>query len=201
MEKKFKGGLYKIVVDGVGTYYGESVNIPARWARHRKQLYNRRHANLKLKAAWHSPEIGPSKFHFIVIEQSEELTKNTDLRLYREKLLILEDPNNLNVVHGSKQAVTEAQLPPRPLYQNRTVVLKRHSRTNFVKVCNEKGQLLGTEYLDFKFRLGKFTTDSECRLTRVGPRTGIKNKKPKCDHSRSPAGSMLCVYCGERLYL
>lgn len=177
MVKKFKGGLYKIVVQGVGTYYGESVNIPARWARHRKQLYNRRHANHKLKAAWHSPEIGPSKFEFIIIEQSEELTKNTDLRLYREKMLILKDPANLNVVHGNKEGVTAAKLPDRQIYRNRTVIIKRHNRSSLVRICNEQGQLLGNEILEYKFRLGTFTTDRECNLTRVAPKRATNRTK------------------------
>lgn len=167
--KKPLGGVYKIYVEGVGSYYGESSNIPARWARHRKQLNNRRHANHKLKAAWNSPEIGQKKFHFIIIEQSHRMTVNKDLRLYTEKMLILQDPANLNIVHGVNEPVTESKLPNRQIYRNRIVWLKRHNRSSLVKVCNEAGQLLGNEYLDIKFRMGKFSTDSDCNLTRIAP--------------------------------
>lgn len=162
------GGLYKIVVDGIGTYYGESDNIPRRWARHRKQLRNGRHHNVKLRRAYR--DLGDRKFHFIIIEQSEVLTASKALRLVAEKVLIRNDPNNLNTAGSQAEIIQGDYLPVHDKYRNKKkLYLERVPRTGLARVRYETktGMILGLETMDGKFRSGTFSTDANCKLTRL----------------------------------
>jgi hypothetical protein len=121
-----KGGIYRIVVEGIGTYYGESDNIPRRWRHHRKLLANHRHHCLKLRRAWIA--LGPKAFRFEVLEQSVELTESKALRLLKERALIKGDPLNLNTADSEVEAVTELALPFKDVYVGREVHLVRKGR-------------------------------------------------------------------------
>lgn len=164
MRTEFRGGLYKIVVEGYGTYYGESVDIPRRWAKHRKQLMNGRHANWKMRAAFKNS--GMSIFTFIVIEQSEELTRNEVLRKVKEGVLIQSDPLCLNIQGAADQPVTATSLPVRDIYRSRVLKIVRIKRGNRVRIYSEEGKYLGQETVNGKFRLGTFYSDENCNLTR-----------------------------------
>jgi hypothetical protein len=161
----YLGGLYRIVVEGLGTYYGESDQIPRRWRHHRKLLANHRHHCLKLRRAWIA--LGAGAFRFEVIEQSRELTESKALRLMRERLLILSDPLNLNTAGSGVAGVTETSLPPKDAYRGRVVRLVRKGRSGVVEVRECSGLLLGIELMDGKFRVGTFRSDADCVLTRL----------------------------------
>lgn len=162
---KPQGGIYVIRVKGVGNYYGESDNIKRRWAKHRKQLYSNRHHCVKLRRAFAA--FGMSAFTFEILEQSEELDRNKQLRLTREALLISSDPLCLNTKGNEATEVTELSLPDRPIYRNRELFLERKPRTQYVNVRVKRGgQLLGIECMSEKFRMGTFITDQHCNLTR-----------------------------------
>lgn len=163
--RKPVGGVYVIRVAKIGNYYGETTNIRSRWARHRKQLSNNRHHCYRLRRAWAA--LGAGAFTFEVLEQSEELDANKHLRLAREAFYIASDPLALNTKGNEAPVVTEAALPDRELYRSRTVFLERVPRTQYVNVRERRhGPLLGVELMDTKFRMGTFTTDSTCKLTR-----------------------------------
>lgn len=161
------GGLYTITVDGIGIYYGESDNIPRRWARHRRQLNNGRHHNIKLRRAYR--DLGPKAFHFAVIAQSKELTDNKELRKSMETTLILADKHNLNTAKSESESVSVESLPSKDIYRNRIVYLERVPRSTLARVRAETktGTLLGIEAVDGKFRMGRFQTDANCKLTRM----------------------------------
>lgn len=166
MDKNPKGGIYVISVAGFGNYYGESNNILRRWASHRKQLYNKRHANHLLKSAWMS--LGPSAFTFQILESSEELTRSKELRLYRELVYINRDPSCLNIKDGHRNCITVDSLPNRPVYRNKTVILQRKAKgSKLVRVLDQNRNLLGVEAVEGKFGLGTFTSDNACRLKKV----------------------------------
>lgn len=168
-EKKWPGGIYVISIQGVGNYYGESVDILRRWATHRRQLVRQTHVNSRLKMAWKS--LGAGAFHFRILEQSELLTKDTVYRRMREKFYIQNDPLCLNVRDGHDNDATELALPDRPIYRNRVVKLVRFGRNSMVKVLDaETEQLLGVETLNGKFRMGKFRCNGKCLLDRVRTR-------------------------------
>lgn len=164
------GGLYKIIVDGIGTYYGESDNIPRRWARHRKQLRNGRHHNVKLRRAY--KDLGDRKFHFHIIEQSLVLSLSKALRLAAEKALILNDPNNLNTAGSQVEIIIGDCLPVHDKYRNKTVYLERLPRSGLarVRLMTKVGMILGIETMDGKFRSGTFSTDKDCKLVRITSR-------------------------------
>lgn len=166
--KRPLGGIYKIVVDGIGTYYGESDNIPRRWKIHRKQLNNGKHHNVKLRRAW--KDLGALKFHFIIIQQSKELTESKQLRLVAEKALILSDPSNLNTYASEAEIIQGDSLPFKDKYKSRPqVYLERVPRSGLarVRIGHKTGQILGIETMDGKFRSGTFRTDALCKLTRL----------------------------------
>ena len=163
------GGIYAIDVDTLGTYYGETDNIKRRWAKHRKQLASGRHHNIKLRRAYRY--LGPGKFHFRIILQSFELDNSKQLRLAAEKVLILNDPHNLNTAGSQAVAITELALPNKELYRNKIVFLERIRTTGYARIRNGKGgPLLGVEDVEGKFRMGLFRTDMHCRLTRINSR-------------------------------
>src|SRR5678815_1627772 len=128
----YLGGLYKITVDGIGIYYGESDNIPRRWTRHRKQLNSGRHHNIKLRRAF--KDLGAKAFHFEIIAQSKELTENKLLRKQLETNLIKADPHNLNSAKSDAEQINSEGLPKKPAYQNRLVYLERVARTGLARV-------------------------------------------------------------------
>lgn len=164
---KLIGGIYRIVVRTVGTYYGESDNIARRWGRHRKQLANGKHHNMKLRRAW--KYLGPSYFSFEIVEQSYELDHSKQLRLLRESALILADPLNLNTAGSEATALRAEALPDKEIYRSRTLYLERIPNGGYAKIRldSKTGPLLGVESVDGKFRMGLFTTDGECKLTRM----------------------------------
>jgi hypothetical protein len=164
-----QGGIYVITVDGLGNYYGESDNIPRRWARHRKQLANDRHHCVKLRRAWR--DLGPAAFHFHVYERSQELTENKALRRFIERNLILADPMNLNTAGSEAKPITASALPLKDVYSARCLYIERVPRTGLARVRTVKGgMLLGIETIEGKFRAGYFHTDMACRLERIkGP--------------------------------
>lgn len=176
------GGIYRIVVDGVGTYYGESDNIPRRWRHHRKLLSNHRHHCLKLRRAWIA--LGPGKFRFEVLEQSEELTASKALRLMKERALIKGDPLNLNTADSEVSGVSELELPYKEHYRSRVVRLVRKGKSGVVEVRDRKGMLLGIELMDGKFRMGWFETDGYCRLTRLTGRRDAEGNRVGGDRRR-----------------
>ena len=160
------GGLYRIIVKGIGTYYGESDNIPRRFRQHRKLLHNRRHHCIKLRKAYIA--LGPSAFTFEIIEQSEELTASKALRQIKEKLLIDADPFNLNTAASKVEEITDRYMPNQDRYRNQPILqLKRKGKSGIVEVRDSKGRLLGVEMMQTKFRAGCFSTDDQCRLTRL----------------------------------
>jgi hypothetical protein len=163
------GGVYAIDVDDLGTYYGETDNIKRRWTNHRKQLASGRHHNIKLRNAHR--HLGPSKFHFRIIQQSFELDNSKQLRLQVEKALILNDPNNLNTAGSQAVTVTEAALPNKPIYRNKVIFMERIRGGSYARIRNGKsGPILGLEAVEGKWRMGLFRTDQLCRLTRINTR-------------------------------
>ena len=169
------GGIYKITVDDLGTYYGETDNISRRWAKHRKQLASGRHHNIKLRNAYR--HLGPGKFHFTIIAQSLEIDASKTLRLQLEKALILSDPHNLNTAGSMADKVTEAQLPDKPLYRNKIVYMERIRGGSYARIRNGKaGPILGMEAVEGKWRMGLFRTDQQCRLSRINTRDKAENK-------------------------
>lgn len=169
------GGIYKITIEGVGTYYGETDNILRRWAMHKRLLRNGRHTNYRLKAAVKA--VGLHKFTFTILETSAELTASKTLRLLRERLYIEADPQCLNIRDGHDQPVTPNKLPDRILYRNRILHIVRHHKSALVRIYDESNQLLGVESVSGKFRLGTFYSSQDCTLTRItrrnksGPKT------------------------------
>lgn len=159
------GGVYKIVVEGVGTYYGESANIQRRWTRHRMLLRDGRHTNFRLKAAWKA--FGPKAFTFTVLMQSIELTQSVALRRMIEKAMIESDPLCLNIRDSKGINVNVQSLPRRAIYANRIVRITRIKRSAIVRITNEEGLLLGVESVDGKFRMGKFYSDEYCQIRRL----------------------------------
>ncbi len=164
----FKGGIYMIIVKDVGVYYGETVNIKTRWARHRKQLYSGRHHCIKLRRAF--KYLGPEAFKFTILEQSERLDKSKQYRMLRQSEYIRLDPLCLNTAVNEKAyKVTEKSLPNRPVYRNKEVKLQRVAKSGLVLVKDNKtGKSLGVEVWDKQFNLGVFTTDVFCTLIRKG---------------------------------
>lgn len=163
--KQYLGGIYSITVDGVGDYYGESADIPRRWARHRLLLIRGRHTNYKLNAAWKA--LGAKAFTFKVIEQNQLLTENKSLRLLKERALIVSNPLCLNIKDSKSVSVTYYQLPLRDIYRNRIVRIARIRKSALVRICDEQNRLLGIETVEGTFRMGRFSTDNECVLRRM----------------------------------
>lgn len=164
---KFKGGIYAIVVDGVGVYYGESANIKNRWSTHRKQLSRNSHVNPKLRVAW--KEYGPDKFHFKVLEQSELLDNSKAARLLREAQYIANDPLCLNTRGNfNGDSITLNTIPDRPIYRNRKLILRRIGRKNLVNIIDADSLYrLGVETITIKMKLGTFYSDDRCNIRRT----------------------------------
>jgi len=165
-----KGGIYRIFVEGWGSYYGETDNIARRWARHRKQLANGKHHCLKLRRAWLYR--GPRAFHFEVLELSPELDTSKSLRLLREQFYISSDPMCLNTKGANPELATETSLPDREIYRNRVVCLQRIGKSQMatIRLGARNGLLLGVEEISGKFRLGLFNSNAQCKLTRMRTR-------------------------------
>lgn len=157
------GGLYCIEVAGVGNYWGESSNIPRRWATHRKQLYNGRHRNIKLRRLWLA--LGPEAFTFRIIEQNVELTKNKTLRKMKESLLIAQDPYNLNTLGSSIQCITKTNLPNKLHYRNRYVIIERSTK-GMAWVKSDESVILGIECIEPRFKAGRFFVNNKGELSR-----------------------------------
>src|ERR1044072_2026204 len=104
----YRGGIYTITVNDIGIYYGESDNILRRWIKHRKQLYSGKHANIKLRRAF--MYFGIEAFIFTILEQSEELEKSKQFRLFRELQLITQNPLCLNIRGNQEIELTSEQL-------------------------------------------------------------------------------------------
>jgi hypothetical protein len=153
---KLKAGVYSITVSGVGTYYGESVNIKVRWAQHRKKLYSGRHHCVRLRAAMR--EWGMDVFEFKILAQSELLEKSVAARTSLEQAYIKADVNALNTKHNDS-IITPSHMPSRPVYKNKQIRLARIGTKNWCKVYDTGGHLLGIEPLSEKFRLGTFVTN------------------------------------------
>ncbi len=151
---KLKAGIYTITVSGVGTYYGESVDIFRRWATHRKKLYSKRHHCQRLQSAFN--EWGMGVFEFKIIAQSALMEKSVAIRTSLEQKYISDDINALNTKHNDS-AISPSEMPARPIYKNKKLTLKRIGRKQWVKVF-ENNKLIGIEPLTENFRLGKFVT-------------------------------------------
>lgn len=164
---KYKGGIYAIIVDDVGVYYGESECISKRWATHRKQLSRNSHINPKLRVAYR--ELGPDKFHFKVLEQSELLDTSKAARLLREAQYIANDPLCLNTKGNSNgESITLTSIPDRPIYRNRKLILKRVGRKKLVNIIDADSLYrIGIETIDIKMRLGTFYSDDKCNIRRA----------------------------------
>lgn len=169
------GGIYAIDVDQLGTYYGETDNILRRWAKHRKQLASGRHHNIKLRNAYR--HLGAGAFHFRIIQQSLELDASKQLRLTVEKVLILNDPYNLNTAGSKAVQVTEAALPDKPIYRNKLIYIERIRGGSYARIRSGKaGPILGVEAVEGKWRMGTFRTNVRCELTRVNTRDKTADK-------------------------
>lgn len=158
------GGTYKIIVEGLGTYYGESENIQKRWKMHTDHLRLGKHHNEKLQIAWNI--LGYTKFKFVVIEQNLLLTKNKQLRLIAEDKLIKQDPLALNVIGMGRLTTDSMRLPKQDKYLNKVVLVKRQKRKQIAEVYFND-QLIGLEIINGKWRQGLYKVDNEGFLTRV----------------------------------
>lgn len=77
---KGKSGIYKIINTTNGKcYVGSAVNLPGRWASHRKNLRSKKH-NPKLQNAWN--KYGEDAFEFLVIEFVDDKTKLIEREQY-----------------------------------------------------------------------------------------------------------------------
>ena len=86
-------GIYRIKnVINEKSYIGSSINIKSRIQRHKSELKNNKHSNLKLQRAY--IKYGVSSFSYIIEEVFEEITRE-DLFKKETELIILEDLKNL----------------------------------------------------------------------------------------------------------
>lgn len=159
---ELKAGIYKIVIENIGTYYGESSNIKRRWAQHRKLFYNGRHPNKKLRQA--VKILGLGAINFVILEQSEELEKSKQLRLLYEQAYIQADKFNLNHIGSQIESVTQYRLPNKDQYRSKILRLKRYKK--YVQIFDGL-DLVGLELLEgSKFRLGTFKTNEFCEIVK-----------------------------------
>lgn len=160
-----KAGIYRIIVKGLGNYYGESDNITKRWNNHRKLLRQGKHHNNRLQEAYNL--LGTKGLIYEILEYGEELHRNKHYRLAREAYYIATDPSAINV-KGVEDTYSNDQLPPRQCYLRRYVYLIRVGRSQLAQVrANTKdGELLGTELMHGKWRTGLFWVDRNGNLKR-----------------------------------
>jgi group I intron endonuclease len=72
MNKKIKGGIYKIINLCNGKFYiGSSRNLKRRWKEHKLELRKNNHSNAHLQSAWN--KYGEENFKFEIIEYIEDI--------------------------------------------------------------------------------------------------------------------------------
>lgn len=73
--------IYQIYCEGNGkTYIGQAANIYKRWSRHRRDLYNNKHANQYLQNAYN--KYGAESFKYEMINTLETREETNDMELY-----------------------------------------------------------------------------------------------------------------------